>query len=261
MKLCTRSFILRGTCRIIPRAAAAIMRIATRPKSSTSTAISTRGAGKTGTTSSSLGRLSAIGIIPMAETTSALHHSTASTRLTPCSASPWEAAYEIRRSEWLDTQPAVFLRVVLRTDRRELPKRAYNASLLLRSRVLRGPRRVVVQSVPRPSMPGRARKVRELDNLLASSLNQLHARLARDNAEDTPIIGDLALSHFVEQRTSPPSGRQSLHNGEFSRGRFMLRVSSSSRSTPIPNLFVWTARPNRILAAVKRGNEKLESIH
>src|SRR5262249_39431217 len=122
MKLNTRSFILRGTCRIIPRAAAAIMRIATRPKSSTSTAISTRGAGKTGSTSSSLhGRLSAIGIIPMAETTSALHHPTASTRLTPCSASHWEAAYEIRRSEWQDTQPAVFLRVVLRTDRRELP--------------------------------------------------------------------------------------------------------------------------------------------
>ena len=28
-----------------------------------------------------------------------------------------------------------------------------------------------------------------------------------------------------------------------------------------PKPFVWTARPNRILAAVKRGNEKLESIH
>jgi hypothetical protein len=39
---------------------------------------------------------------------------------------------------------------VLRTDRRELPKRAYNASLLLRSRVLRGPRRVVVQAFQGP---------------------------------------------------------------------------------------------------------------
>ena len=28
-----------------------------------------------------------------------------------------------------------------------------------------------------------------------------------------------------------------------------------------PKPFVWTARPNRILAAVKRGKEKLESIH
>src|SRR5262245_45124334 len=158
------------------------MRIATRPKSSTSTAISTRGAGKTGSTSSSLhGRLSAIGIIPMAETTSALHHRTASTRLTPCSASHWEAAFEIRRSEWQDIQPAIFLRVVLRTDRRELPKRAYNASLLLRSRVLRGR-----PSVPRPSMPGRARKVREHDNLLASSLNQLPAHLVCDQCRTYP---------------------------------------------------------------------------
>ena len=28
-----------------------------------------------------------------------------------------------------------------------------------------------------------------------------------------------------------------------------------------PKPFVWTARASRILAAVKRGNEKLESIH
>jgi hypothetical protein len=28
-----------------------------------------------------------------------------------------------------------------------------------------------------------------------------------------------------------------------------------------PKPFVWTARPSRILAAVKRGKEKLESIH
>ena len=28
-----------------------------------------------------------------------------------------------------------------------------------------------------------------------------------------------------------------------------------------PKPFVWTANPNRILAAVKRGKEKLESIH
>src|SRR5437867_7231516 len=28
-----------------------------------------------------------------------------------------------------------------------------------------------------------------------------------------------------------------------------------------PKPFVWTAHPNRILAAVKRGKEKLESIH
>jgi len=28
-----------------------------------------------------------------------------------------------------------------------------------------------------------------------------------------------------------------------------------------PKPFLWSARPNRILAAVKRGKEKLESIH
>jgi hypothetical protein len=28
-----------------------------------------------------------------------------------------------------------------------------------------------------------------------------------------------------------------------------------------PKPFVWTAKPNRILAAVKRGKEKLESLH
>ena len=28
-----------------------------------------------------------------------------------------------------------------------------------------------------------------------------------------------------------------------------------------PKLFVWTADPKRVLAAVKRGKEKLESIH
>ena len=28
-----------------------------------------------------------------------------------------------------------------------------------------------------------------------------------------------------------------------------------------PKPFVWTARPDRIVAAVKRGKEKLESIH
>ncbi len=28
-----------------------------------------------------------------------------------------------------------------------------------------------------------------------------------------------------------------------------------------PKPFVWTGRPNRIIAAVKRGKEKLESVH
>ena len=37
------------------------------------------------------------------------------------------------------------------------------------------------------------------------------------------------------------------------------RFLAETNANPTP--FVWTARPNRILAAVKRGKEKLESIH
>src|SRR6202161_2233914 len=37
------------------------------------------------------------------------------------------------------------------------------------------------------------------------------------------------------------------------------RLLAETNADPKP--FVWTARPNRILAAVKRGKEKLESIH
>jgi hypothetical protein len=38
-------------------------------------------------------------------------------------------------------------------------------------------------------------------------------------------------------------------------------IASSKRPTLTPKPFVWTADPDRVLAAVKRGNEKLESIH
>jgi hypothetical protein len=37
------------------------------------------------------------------------------------------------------------------------------------------------------------------------------------------------------------------------------RFLTETNSDPKP--FLWTARPSRILAAVKRGKEKLESIH
>ena len=37
------------------------------------------------------------------------------------------------------------------------------------------------------------------------------------------------------------------------------RFIAETNANPKP--FVWTARPNRILAAVKRGKEKLESVH
>ncbi len=37
------------------------------------------------------------------------------------------------------------------------------------------------------------------------------------------------------------------------------RFLEDTNSDPKP--FVWTANPNRVLAAVKRGKEKLQSIH
>jgi hypothetical protein len=48
-----------------------------------------------------------------------------------------EAAYEIRFGERQDSPSGVFLRIVLRANRRKLSARAYHASLLLRSHVLR----------------------------------------------------------------------------------------------------------------------------
>jgi hypothetical protein len=48
-----------------------------------------------------------------------------------------EAAHEIRFGERQDSPSGVFLRIVLRANRRKLPARACHASLLLRSQVLR----------------------------------------------------------------------------------------------------------------------------
>src|ERR1700730_10910514 len=73
----------------------------------------------------------------MAEITSALDRRTVITRPTLYSASRWEAAHEIRAGERQDAPPAILLCMVLRADRGELRARAGNASLLLRSQVLR----------------------------------------------------------------------------------------------------------------------------
>ena len=57
--------------------------------------------------------------------------------------------------------------------------------------------------------------------------------------------------------------RQRLQRGVF-RSVVDLQVAINrfvAETNADPKPFVWTARPNRILAAVKRGNEKLESIH
>src|SRR5215211_4576482 len=51
--------------------------------------------------------------------------------------SQWEGAYEIRFGERQDSPSRVPLCIVLRANRRKLPARAYHASLLLRSQVLR----------------------------------------------------------------------------------------------------------------------------
>src|SRR6266487_5419910 len=51
--------------------------------------------------------------------------------------SQWEGAYEIRFGERQDSPSRVLLCIVLRANRRKLPARAYHASLLLRSQVLR----------------------------------------------------------------------------------------------------------------------------
>src|SRR6266542_3226119 len=58
-------------------------------------------------------------------------------------------------------------------------------------------------------------------------------RQAHKSAPQTRSVADLedAINHFVAETNADPKP------------------------------FVWTARPNRILAAVKRGKEKLESIH
>jgi hypothetical protein len=58
-------------------------------------------------------------------------------------------------------------------------------------------------------------------------------------------------------------GRSSLKRGVF-RSVADLRAAinrfvEETNSNPKP--FVWTADPKRVLAAVKRGKEKLESIH
>jgi hypothetical protein len=47
----------------------------------------------------------------------------------------------------------------------------------------------------------------------------------------------------------------SIHEPELAIERFIAETNAQ------PKPFVWTARPGRILAAVKRGKQALESIH
>jgi hypothetical protein len=78
-----------------------------------------------------------------------------------------EAAHEIRFGERQDSPSGVFLRIVLRANRRKLPARACHASLLLRSQVLRrslrgrglstpGTREGIMTTIPDTNRPVRA---------------------------------------------------------------------------------------------------------
>ena len=135
---CTRDSIRHGTCRTTRRSAVAMMRTAIRPKSDTSTATSTPGAGKTENTSPfRRKRSSATGTIPTAETTSALHRLLLSTHPIPYSASHWEAPHEIHHGEWQDALPAITLLDVQSADPDKLSAGSRNPSHLLRSQMLR----------------------------------------------------------------------------------------------------------------------------
>src|SRR5436190_20983871 len=83
-------------------------------------------------------------------------------------------------------------------------------------------------------------------------------------------------------RAGPSTSRQPRHHGSMPSKAFFAKLTNRrlkrgvfrsvadledainrfvAETNADPKPFVWTARPNRILAAVKRGKEKLESIH
>lgn len=106
-----------------------------------STAGSTRGAGRTGSTSSFRPRRSSeTGTIPTAATIFARRRRPPlwSTRST---ASRWEVPREIHIGERQDAFPQDVLSMVLRGDQRRLSARRKDAAALLRLRVLRAPSR------------------------------------------------------------------------------------------------------------------------
>ena len=161
---CTRNSIQPGICPIIRPLAVAMMRTAIRPRSSMSTATSTRNAEKTENTFPCQSkRSSVIETIPMAEIISALHRPAVPTRPIRCSVSHWEAPHEIYPGEWQDTLPAVLVCDVRSAGRSKLPAGSRDAPRLLRSRLLRSSlqqRRPAsrksgksIMSLPRPNKP------------------------------------------------------------------------------------------------------------
>ncbi len=83
------------------------------------------------------------------------------------------------------------------------------------------------------------------------------------SALDLPLHADLGImAQCVEGFFAKLTNRRlkrgvfrSVADLEDAINRFVAETNAD------PKPFVWTARPNRILAAVKRGKEKLESIH
>jgi hypothetical protein len=71
-----------------------------------------------------------------------------------------------------------------------------------------------------------------------------------------------SIEHRVSLFAIDPRGLCLVGDGHRARISTHLQVAINrflANSTPKP--FVWTADPKRVLAAVKRGKEALESIH
>ena len=69
------------------------------------------------------------------------------------------------------------------------------------------------------------------------------------------LVEPRGRSQATEQAARRNLGNRSVADLEDAINHFVAETNAD------PKPFVWTARPNRILAAVKRGKEKLESIH
>jgi hypothetical protein len=81
---------------------------------------------------------------------------------------------------------------------------------------------------------------------------------------DVPLHPDLSILAKRSRRLSSPSSRAGASSAACSDLSLIYKspsTVSSQRQTQIPKPFVWTADPKRVLAAVKRGKQTLESIY
>ena len=65
----------------------------------------------------------------------------------------------------------------------------------------------------------------------------------------------------LSKASSPSSRASALSAASSNRSLTCNSPSTASSPIPMPIPFVWTADPKRVLAAVKRGNQALESVH